>query len=252
VKAQQNILLGSWLTPHGSNSSWHSQSGDFAFGFRPVEGNPSFFLLAIWFNKISDRTVVWYAKTSDPDPAPIQVSSGSHLQVDSSGVLSLKDSSGTEVWNPKAVGAAYAIMLDTGNFVLAAADGSTKWGTFNNPADTILPTQVLTPGMALRSRIIPTDYSNGRFLLDVADYGVSFHSVAVPSSYQYYPYFWIMPATANKTTRLLVFNETGVIYLTLNDSTEMNITSGEGITGPMEDYYHRATLDTVHQTSVKR
>jgi len=241
MKAQQNILLGSWLTPtQGSNSSWHSQSGDFAFGFRPVEGNSSLFLLAVWFNKISDQTVVWYAKASDPDPAPIQVSSSSHLQLDSSGVLSLKDSTGIEVWNPNAVGAAYATMLNTGNFVLAAADGSTKWGTFNNPADTILPTQVLTPGMALRSRIIPTDYSNGRFLLDVADDGVFFHSVAVPSGYQYNPY-WVMPG--NKTTKL-VFNETGVIYMTLDGNIEINITSGPDITGPMEDYYHRATLDT--------
>nr|CAB3448999.1 unnamed protein product [Digitaria exilis] len=143
VQAQHNITLGSSLTPRGRNNFWLSPSGDFAFGFRPMEGNTSSYLLAVWFNRISDRTVAWYVKTTYPDPAPVQVPSGSRLQLISNGTLSLQDPSGTEVWNPKAVGAAYAAMLDTGNFVLAAADGSTKWGTFDNPADTILLTQVV-------------------------------------------------------------------------------------------------------------
>nr|CAB3445765.1 unnamed protein product [Digitaria exilis] len=161
VQAQHNITLGSSLTPLGRNSFWLSPSGDFAFGFRPMEGNTSSYLLAVWFNKISDKTVAWYAKTTtDPDAAPVQVPSGSRLQLISNGALSLQDPTGTEVWNPKVVGAAYAAMLDTGNFVLAAADGSTKWGAFHNPADTILLTQVLTPETKLHSRIITTDYSN--------------------------------------------------------------------------------------------
>lgn len=167
LQAQQNITLGSSLTPEGPSSFWLSPSGDFAFGFRPIEGNTSSYLLAVWFDKTSDKTVVWYAKTNEPDPALVHVSSGSQLLLNSNGALSLQDPTGTEVWNPRVVGAVYAAMLNTGNFVLAAADGSTKWGTFNNPADTILPTQVLTPGMKLRSRIIPTDYSNGRFLLNL-------------------------------------------------------------------------------------
>jgi hypothetical protein len=109
-----------------------------------VEGNASTYLLAVWFSKISDKTVVWYAKTSG-EQLPIQVSSGSRLQLTSSGTLSLLDPTNTEVWTPQSVGAAaYASMLDSGNFVLAAADGSIQWGTFNDPADTILPTQVLT------------------------------------------------------------------------------------------------------------
>nr|CAB3486537.1 unnamed protein product [Digitaria exilis] len=167
VQAQQNITLGSSLTPQGPNSFWLSPSGDFAFGFRPIEGNTSSYLLAVWFNKINNKTVAWYAKTTNPHPVLVQVSSGSCLQLTSNGALSLQDPTGTEVWNPEVVGAAYAAMLDTGNFVLTDADGSTKWGTFDNPADTILLTQVLTPKMKLHGRINATDYSNGQFLLNL-------------------------------------------------------------------------------------
>ncbi|RCV32865.1 hypothetical protein SETIT_7G037200v2 [Setaria italica] len=236
LQAQQNITLGSSLTPEGPSSFWLSPSGDFAFGFRPIEGNTSSYLLAVWFDKTSDKTVVWYAKTNDPDPALVHVSSGSQLLLNSNGALSLQDPTGTEVWNPRVVGAVYAAMLNTGNFVLAAADGSTKWGTFNNPADTILPTQVLTPGMKLRSRIIPTDYSNGRFLLDLQSIGVFLYTVAVPSG-KMYDYYWSM---AGNTTKL-VFNATGMVYITLDNGTQISVTSG--VTGSMLDYYHRATLD---------
>ncbi|XP_012703125.1 G-type lectin S-receptor-like serine/threonine-protein kinase LECRK4 [Setaria italica] len=236
LQAQQNITLGSSLTPEGPSSFWLSPSGDFAFGFRPIEGNTSSYLLAVWFDKTSDKTVVWYAKTNDPDPALVHVSSGSQLLLNSNGALSLQDPTGTEVWNPRVVGAVYAAMLNTGNFVLAAADGSTKWGTFNNPADTILPTQVLTPGMKLRSRIIPTDYSNGRFLLDLQSIGVFLYTVAVPSG-KMYDYYWSM---AGNTTKL-VFNATGMVYITLDNGTQISVTSG--VTGSMLDYYHRATFD---------
>ncbi|CAL5033532.1 unnamed protein product [Urochloa decumbens] len=236
LQAQQNITLGSSLTPEGPSGFWLSPSGDFAFGFRPIEGNASSYLLAVWFNKISDKTIAWYAKTSDPDPALVQVSSGSRLLLNSNGALSLQDPTGTEVWNPQVVGAAYAAMLNSGNFVLVAADGSTKWESFKNPADTILLTQVLTPGMKLRSRIIPTDYSNGRFLLDLQSIGVFLYTVAVPSSNQY-DYYWSM---AGNTTKL-VFNATGTVYITLDNGTQISMTSG--VTGSVADYYHRATLD---------
>ncbi|CAL5028630.1 unnamed protein product [Urochloa decumbens] len=236
VQAQQGITLGSSLTPQGPNSFWLSPSGDFAFGFRPIESNTSFYLLAVWFNQISDKTVAWYAKTTDPDPALVQVPPGSCLQLTSNGALSLQDPTGTEVWNPEVVGAAHAAMLDTGNFILAAADGSTKWETFNNPADAILLTQVLTLGMKLRSRITTTDYSNGQFLLDLQNKGVFFYAVAVPSVHTH-DYNWSVPGN----TTNLVFNATGVIYITLDNGTQIKLTSGK--ISSVADYYHRATLD---------
>ncbi|TVU07279.1 hypothetical protein EJB05_47328, partial [Eragrostis curvula] len=234
VQAQQNISLGSWLAPQGPNSSWLSPSGDFAFGFRQIEGNSSFYLLAVSFATIGDKTAAWYAKTSNPVPGPVQVSSGSRLQLTSGGVLSLQDPTGAEVWNPKVVGAAYASLLDTGNFVLAAADGSTKWGTFDSPADPILPTQVLTPGMKLRSRIIPTDYSDGRFLLNIETDRVVLYPVASPSGYINSAYWSIDGNITN-----LVFDSAGMIYVAMNNGIQIKMTSAA-----MASSYYRATLDT--------
>ncbi|KQJ85884.2 hypothetical protein BRADI_4g02250v3 [Brachypodium distachyon] len=166
--AQLNITLGSSLTTQGPNASWISPSGDFAFGFLPIEGNSSSYLVAIWFDKIPEKTVAWYAKTSSggQDTTAVQVPSSSVLNLND-GVLSLRNPSGDEIWRPRVTGVAYARLLDSGNFMLLGADGITKWETFDFPADTILPTQVLPLGKQLRSRLIATDYSDGRFLLDV-------------------------------------------------------------------------------------
>ncbi|KAL6347802.1 hypothetical protein AAG906_026331 [Vitis piasezkii] len=53
----------SLLASDGS-SSWKSPSGDFAFGFRPL-ADGSLFLLAIWFEKIPERTIVRIPRMGD-------------------------------------------------------------------------------------------------------------------------------------------------------------------------------------------
>ncbi|KAF0887799.1 hypothetical protein E2562_004022 [Oryza meyeriana var. granulata] len=242
AQAQINITLGSSLTPQGINTSWVSGSTDFAFGFRAVEGNSSSYLLAIWFNKIANKTVVWYAKTGSngqEDTIPVQVPSGSILKL-ADGALSLRDPSGNEVWNPRVTDVGYARMLNTGNFRLLGTDGTTKWETFGSPSDTILPTQVLPLGTALHSRLLATDYSNGRFQLSVQDDGnLVMYPAAVPSGYLYDQY-WASNTVGNGSR--LVFNETGRIYFTLANGTQINITSA-GVDS-MGEFFHRATLDT--------
>ncbi|TVU13434.1 hypothetical protein EJB05_40490, partial [Eragrostis curvula] len=57
--------------------------------------------------------------------------------------------------------------------------------------------------MTLRSRIIPTDYSNGRFLLNMTPGSVNLYSVAVPSGYEYASYWFINGNITN-----LVFHAT--------------------------------------------
>jgi hypothetical protein len=152
VQGQHNITLGSSLAAQGPNRSWLSPSGNFAFGFWPVvESNSSSYLLALWLHKTNNQTVLWYAKTKDPEAAQVLVSSGSRLHLTSDGTLSLQEPTGREVWAPQVVGASHASMLDTGNFVLTAADGSTKWETFGDPTDNIHS---------------PTVGTNYRFLLD--------------------------------------------------------------------------------------
>lgn len=242
AQAQLNISIGSSLTPQGINNSWISPTADFAFGFLAVDGNSSSYLLAVWFNKIADKTVIWYAKTSSnrqDDTIPIQVQAGSILKL-ADGALSLRDPSGNEVWNPRVTDVGYARMLDTGNFRLLGTDGATKWESFGDPSDTILPTQVLPLGTALHSRLLATDYSNGRFQLNVQDDGnLVLYLVAVPSAYYHDPY-WASNTVGNGSQ--LVFNETGRIYFTLTNGSQINITSA-GVDS-MGDFFHRATLDT--------
>ncbi|KAJ1270138.1 hypothetical protein BS78_06G032000 [Paspalum vaginatum] len=92
--------------------------------------------------------------------------------------------------------------------------------------------------MTLRSRIIPTDYSNGRFLLDLKTTGVFLYAVAVPSGLQY-DYYWSQPGN----TTSLVFNATtGAVFITLDGGSQIKFTSG--VISTMSDYYHRATLDS--------
>jgi hypothetical protein len=70
--AQNNgeITVGSSLTATDNSSSWLSPSGDFAFGFRPLSDKNDLFLLSIWFAKIPDKTIVWYATGTGDMPAP--------------------------------------------------------------------------------------------------------------------------------------------------------------------------------------
>ena len=105
-----NMTLGSSLSSAtDNNSSWLSPSGEFAFGFHQLN-NSDLFLLAIWFNKIPERTIVWYANGDSPAPR------GSTLELTTNGLF-LKNPGGQMVWNASA-SVTEAAMLDTGNFVL--------------------------------------------------------------------------------------------------------------------------------------
>jgi hypothetical protein len=98
------------------------------------------------------------------------------------------------------------------------------------------PPKCSPPPKTLRSRIIATDYSNGRFLLDLQDTGVALYFVAVPSGNQYVSYW----STVGNTTKL-AFDPMGRVYIALDNGTQINITSGA--VGSVADSYHRATLD---------
>ncbi|KAJ4753400.1 Serine/threonine-protein kinase [Rhynchospora pubera] len=229
--ATHNVTVGSVLNSAGPNISWLSPSGEFAFGFRAADGNSSEFLLAIWFVNTADRTTAWYV--NGDKPAPI----GSTLQFTSFG-LSLKNSAGQETWSAGVNGAVYAAMLDTGNFVLYNSSGKPIWQSFDNPSDTILPTQVLQLGSYLKSRLMATDYTTGRFILRVQDDGnLVFYTLPLVSENQYSPY-WASDTVGNGTK--LVFNETGNIYFVLKNGT-FDVTFGQ-LNTP-SDFYQRATLD---------
>ncbi|PON48830.1 hypothetical protein PanWU01x14_235330 [Parasponia andersonii] len=70
-----NITIGASLFAAENSSSWLSASGDFAFGFRPIEIDQDIlFLLCIWYAKIPDKTIVWYANGDLPAQRESKVS----------------------------------------------------------------------------------------------------------------------------------------------------------------------------------
>ncbi|GLU19430.1 hypothetical protein SLE2022_356820 [Rubroshorea leprosula] len=161
AQTHQNIALDSSLTAAlNINSSWKSPSGDFAFGFQQIRAGE--FLLAIWFDKIPEKTIIWSANGEK------LVQEGSKIQLTTDGQFSLSDTRGEEVWAAKLSGSgivSYAAMLDTGNFVLASHDSIFLWESFNLPTDTIVPTQIMKLGSSILARQAENNYSRGRFLL---------------------------------------------------------------------------------------
>ena len=65
-------------------------SGDFAFGFQLVGIGD--FLLAIWFNKIPEKTVVWSANRDN------LVQSRSRVQLTTDGDFMLSHPKGEQIW----------------------------------------------------------------------------------------------------------------------------------------------------------
>ncbi|KAG1347250.1 putative G-type lectin S-receptor-like serine/threonine-protein kinase LECRK1 [Cocos nucifera] len=236
ISHRRIISLDSSLTARtGQTTAWLSPSGDFAFGFRPqLEADGAHFLLAIWFYKTDSKTVVWCANGNTP------VQPGATVLLAADGQLSLYDHDGQEVWNAEVnVTVTYAAMLNNGNFILASSDGSVRWQSFDHPSDTILPSQVLGVGKGLRSRLMDTNYSSGRFKLGVqSDGNLTLYPVNIVTGYEYDPY-WATNTTGNGSR--LVFNEsTGTVYLALDNS---NIYFLPQRTYSAKDFYHRATLD---------
>ncbi|XP_034695723.1 heat shock 70 kDa protein 17-like [Vitis riparia] len=94
-------LLGSlaWvlsLTAQKSDSFWASPSGDFAFGFQQI-GNGGF-LLAIWFNKVPEKTIIWSANSDNPTPR------GSKVELTTDGEFILNDQKGKQMWKADLIG----------------------------------------------------------------------------------------------------------------------------------------------------
>ncbi|KAK4842790.1 hypothetical protein QYF36_000093 [Acer negundo] len=96
--------------------------GSLLSGFARQLNNSDLLLLAIWFNKIPERTIVWYANGDNPAPRGLTIELTTN-------VLVVNNPRGQTVWNASLSPAndgfssvTEAAMLDTGNFVL------TGWG----------------------------------------------------------------------------------------------------------------------------
>ncbi|KAK3439472.1 hypothetical protein EUGRSUZ_C04345 [Eucalyptus grandis] len=215
-----NLTLGNSLTANDQNSSWSSPSGEFSFGFRRMGAGA--YLLAIWFEKIEDKTIVWSVNGNSLAPE------GSKVQLTADGGLVLTDPRGRELWSSglTGTGLAYAAMLDTGNFILASANHVNLWDSFSQPTDTILPTQQLDLGANVKARYSEMNYSTGRFLFALQPDGnlVLYSTLGVSDAY------WATDTiTAGRMGFRLIFNQSGQEW-----TAELVPTSG---------YYQRAILE---------
>ncbi|WOH14605.1 hypothetical protein DCAR_0934125 [Daucus carota subsp. sativus] len=236
------IKLGSSLTAGDDSSAWTSSSGDFVFGFRHLD-NQNLFLLAIWYDKIPDKTIVWYANGASPAPK------GSKIELTSDGKFSLSAPNGQSIWKAENVadGVSYASLLDTGNFVLAGENyDKYMWESFRYPSDTILPTQVLDVGGVLSSRMTKNNYSKGQFQLRLRpDDHLVLNTISSRMEFVYDPpYYKSGTSDTNNSMNSgfrVVFNETGYIKVIKRNGVTVNLTLGN--IASTKDFYHKATLD---------
>ncbi|CAL2262853.1 unnamed protein product [Prunus armeniaca] len=233
AQTNKNIPLGSSLTADNS-SFWASPSGEFAFGFQEIGRNG--FLLAIWFNKIPERTIVWSANGNN------LVAKGSKVELTADGQFRLNDAaSGNQIWvaDSAGTGVSYAAMLDTGNFVLANRSSINLWESFDQPTDTILPLQTLNQTSTLFARYTATNYSKGRFRFalqpdgDLLLYTTHFPLDSANTIY------WSTDTAGGGYQ--VIFNQSGSIYLTARNRSILHMISNSTVS--TQDFYQRATLD---------
>jgi hypothetical protein len=204
AESYKKITLGLSLTA-SNNDSWQSPSGEFAFGFQQVAVDG--FLLAIWFDKIPEKTILWSANRNN------LVQRGDKVKLMKDGQLVLNDRKGKQIWRADTAGSrvAYAAMLDSGNFVLARHDSVNLWESFREPTDTLLPTQTFSQGSKLVAGYSSMNRSTGRYQFTLqSDGNLVLYTLAFPIGSVNSPY-WSSKTEGNGF--LLSFNQSGNIYL---------------------------------------
>ncbi|WOG90561.1 hypothetical protein DCAR_0309805 [Daucus carota subsp. sativus] len=116
-----------------------SARGEFAMGFFSTKGNPRNRYFGIWFNKISNRTVIWVANRE----SPISNTSGV-VRVSSRGIVVSVNQSTDSLWtsnSSRSVKNPVAQLLDTGNLVFRdqSEPQNFAWQSFDHPVDNFLP-----------------------------------------------------------------------------------------------------------------
>ncbi|KAL3359487.1 hypothetical protein AABB24_016176 [Solanum stoloniferum] len=229
-----NISIGSTFTA-GENVSLLSLSGDFAFGFYPV--SDTLFLVGIWFNKIQKTTLVWSANRDNP--AEIR----STISLTNDGQLVLNYANGTvqQIYNESA---RLGTMQDDGNLVLRDSSSNKVWESFKSPTDTLLPGQTLLSAGKLYSNSISdgnSKYSKGKFMLEMQADGK-----LVLSAYHFGDTgYWLSSSVdeGNREVKLVFDQRNASLYL-VKDNNNTIFSFPSNVPTPVEDYYHRATIDS--------
>ncbi|KAK9084972.1 hypothetical protein Sjap_025383 [Stephania japonica] len=132
-----------------------SNGGTYAIGFFSP-GNSQKRYVGIWYNNVSEQTVVWVANRNNP----INNSSYGVAKIGYDGNLAIfNGSSSNPVWSTKVSiqstdninsSALFYKLLDTGNLVLCDGNkGDFLWQSFDYPTDTLIPGMKL--GLNLKS-----------------------------------------------------------------------------------------------------
>ncbi|CAA2975255.1 G-type lectin S-receptor-like serine threonine-kinase RLK1 [Olea europaea subsp. europaea] len=237
-----NITAGNRLFATERATPWLSPSGDFAFGFQKPQNN-DMFQLAIWYDKIPNKTVVWYPNVTNPIPRD------SRVEIDAQSGLVLRDPQGGLIWRTNDIvdDVSHGFLNDAGNFVLMGSDSVSIWESFKYPSDTVLPTQIIEIDGMLVSRKSETNFSRGRFYLRMLSDGnlvLNTRSVPTNSGFddEYYNSQTSDPANDSNSGYQLVFNERGLLYV-LKRNRERKVLTTESSIPTTSDHHHRATLD---------
>ncbi|CAL5025263.1 unnamed protein product [Urochloa decumbens] len=153
--------------PLSPGSMLISEGGVFALGFFSPANSSKNLYIGIWYHNVPKRTVVWVANRDNPITTP-----SGRLAITNNLELLLSDSKGLTIWtttnNVTIEGAgAFAVLLNSGNFVLRLQNGTEIWQSFDHPTDTILPTMrfLLSYRAKVATRLVawkgPNDPSSG-------------------------------------------------------------------------------------------
>ncbi|KDO56486.1 hypothetical protein CISIN_1g037189mg, partial [Citrus sinensis] len=224
--AQNNgtVPVGATLIAGSTSFRWLSPSGDFAFGFRQLDEENSsndLFLLSIFYNKIPEKTVVWYTDNKDQNSA---VPRGSQVKLTADQGLVLNDPQGKQVWSSKIDIGTVAVghMNDTGNFMLASSSSS----------------RAFFPK-------IGHQFSRGLFQFRLLKDGNLVLNIAnLPTDFAYDAYYISHTydgANSSNSGYRVMFSESGYMYILKRNSQRFDLTTGRVV--PAADFYHRATLN---------
>ncbi|PWA87602.1 bulb-type lectin domain-containing protein [Artemisia annua] len=172
-----------------------------------VQGKDNF-LLSIWYDKIPEKTIIWYPE----------------------GVLS--DLQGRDVWStgpPSDI--TYGVMNDTGNFVIVGNNSRKIWESFNFPTDTMLPTQVIEKGGAIYSKMSRVNFARGRFQLRLLQDGnLVLNTRDVASGFAYNAYYATKtddPTNQPNSGEQLIFDATGFLYILRRNGKRYDLTPNQ-------------------------
>ncbi|KAJ6744850.1 hypothetical protein OIU79_031058 [Salix purpurea] len=146
------IPPGSSLYAFNTSQTWSSPKNAFFLGFTPV--GPTSYVISISSASATGVAIWTTDSVVNGTTSAAVVDSGGVFQFLPNGNLLLVNGSGATVWtsNTAKLGVTSASLDDTGNLVLAA-NTFAVWSSFENPTDTLVPSQNLTVNQTLRSGV---------------------------------------------------------------------------------------------------